>query len=177
MCALSWRIRPTSTQAVFTYFHGDFPGDPLKLLAQPLPPVLLRALRQHAERQYRERAELGDEWHDSDLVFVSERGTPLEPRNVVRHFKAALKNAGLPETIRFHDLRHSCATLMIAQGVHPRVIMEILGHSQISTTMKTYAHVLPATQCEATTKIDALFPERATPNVDDGTENPQASVR
>jgi hypothetical protein len=67
--------------------------------------------------------------------------------------------------------------VLIAQGVHPRVIMEILGHSQISTTMNTYAHVLPATQREATAKIDALFPERATPNVDDGPENPQASVR
>ena len=103
---------------------------------------------------------------------MSERGTPLEPRNVVRHFKTVLKKAGLPETIRFHDLRHSCATLLIAQGVHPRVIMEILGHSQISTTMNTYAHVLPATQREATTKIDALFPERTAPDNDDRNDAP-----
>jgi site-specific recombinase XerD len=61
-----------------------------------------------------------------------------------RHFKAALKKAGLPQPIRFHDLRHSRATLLIAQGVHPRVVMEILRYSQISTTMNTYAHVLPA---------------------------------
>jgi integrase len=124
-----------------------------------LPPTLLSALRQHAERQAAEREALGAEWQECGLVFVSERGTPLEPRNVVRHFKAALKQAGLPEQTRFHDLRHSCATLLIAQGVHPRVIMEILGHSQISTTMNTYAHVLPATQREAAAKIDALFPE------------------
>jgi integrase len=136
-----------------------------------LPPVLLRVLRQHAERQAREEAERSGEWQDCGLVFVSERGTPLEPRNVVRHFKTVLKKAGLPETIRFHDLRHSCATLLIAQGVHPRVIMEILGHSQISTTMNTYAHVLPATQREAT-KIDALFPERAAPDNVDGNDAP-----
>lgn len=68
-----------------------------------------------------------------------------------------LKKAGLPETIRFHDLRHSCATLLIAQGVHPRVVMEILRHSQISTTMNTYAHVLPRLQRDATTKIEELI--------------------
>lgn len=124
-----------------------------------LPPVLLRVLQRHRERQDVERQELGVDWRESGLVFVSEIGTPLDPRNVVRHFKAALKRAQLPEATRFHDLRHSCATLLIAQGVHPRVIMEILGHSQIATTMNTYAHVLPATQREATMKIDALFPE------------------
>jgi integrase len=79
-----------------------------------LPPVLLRVLRQHAERQARERAERNSDWQDCGLVFVSECGTPLEPRNVVRHFKTVLKKASLPETIRFHDLRHSCATLLIA---------------------------------------------------------------
>lgn len=124
-----------------------------------LPPVLLRTLLRHRERQDEERKALGTDWHESGLVFVSEIGTPLDPRNVVRHFKAALKRARLPEETRFHDLRHSCATLLITQGVHPRVIMEILGHSQIATTMNTYAHVLPATQREATQKIDALFPD------------------
>jgi integrase len=70
-----------------------------------------------------------------------------------------LKRAGLPQTVRFHDLRHSCATLLIAQGVHPRVVMEILRHSQISTTMNTYAHVLPRLQQDATAKIEALLDE------------------
>jgi integrase len=68
-----------------------------------------------------------------------------------------LKLAGLPETTRFHDLRHSCATLLIAQGVHPRVVMEILGHSNIATTMNTYAHVLPKVSRDAADKIDALL--------------------
>jgi integrase len=108
-------------------------------------------------------------WCTSRLVFPSQVGTPLSARNLVRHFKLVLPKAGLPETIRFHDLRHSCATLLIAQGVHPRVVMEILGHSQISVTMNTYGHVLPETQRDAAAKLDALLNERAPsePNPDD----------
>jgi hypothetical protein len=119
--------------------------------------VLVRLLHDQQRRLAEERQELGDEWQDHDLVFPSERGTPLEPSNLHRHFKAALKQANLPHTTRFHDLRHSCATFLIAQGVHPRVVMEILGHSQISLTMNTYGHVLPETQREATTKVADLF--------------------
>ena len=127
--------------------------------AQPitLPPVLLASLRQHRETQSRERAEAGEQWNDHGLVFTTRIGTPIEPRNLIRHFKTVLKKAALPLTIRFHDLRHSCATLLIAQGVHPRVVMEILRHSQISTTMNTYAHVLPRLQRDATTKIEELL--------------------
>jgi integrase len=127
--------------------------------AQPitLTPVLLASLRQHRETQSRERAEAGEQWNDHGLVFTTRIGTPIEPRNLIRHFKTVLKKAALPPTIRFHDLRHSCATLLIAQGVHPRVVMEILRHSQISTTMNTYAHVLPRLQRDATTKIEELL--------------------
>ena len=74
-----------------------------------------------------------------------------------RQFKTVLKAAGLPETIRFHDLRHSCATFLIVQGVHPRVVMQILGHSQISVTMNTYGHVLEDSQREAAAKIDLVL--------------------
>jgi integrase len=66
-----------------------------------------------------------------------------QARNLVRHFKTVLKRAGLPPTTRFHDLRHSCATLLITQGVHPCVVMDILGHANIAITMNTYTHVLP----------------------------------
>ncbi len=122
-----------------------------------LPPVLVQLLTDHRRRQDVERQDLGEGWQEHDLVFPSDRGTPLEPRNLHRHFKIALKRAGLPETTRFHDLRHSCATFLIAQGIHPRVVMEILGHSQISLTMNTYGHVLPETQREATTKVADMF--------------------
>jgi integrase len=90
-------------------------------------------------------------------VFSTRTGTPLEARNVVRAWKAILDKAGLPTTVRFHDLRHSAATLLIAQGVHPRTVMEILGHSQIATTMNTYGHVLPDTMRDAAARMDSLF--------------------
>jgi len=93
----------------------------------------------------------------TSYVFSTRSGTPLEARNVVRAFKTILNKAGLPATTRFHDLRHSAATLLIAQGVHPRTVMEILGHSQIATTMKTYGHVLPETMKDAADRMDAAF--------------------
>ncbi|CCF85502.1 Integrase family protein (fragment) [Nitrolancea hollandica Lb] len=101
-----------------------------------------------------------DRWRNSGLVFTSRIGTSLEPRNVTRAYKALLTRAGLPD-IRFHDLRHSCASLLVAQGLHPRVVMETLGHSQISLTMNTYAHVLAEVQREAAVTMDRLFPEAA----------------
>jgi integrase len=141
-----------------------------------LPPVLLAQLRKRRAAQEQEREEAGEAWQENGLVFTTRLGTPIEPRNLIRHFKQLLKQAGLSETIRFHDLRHSCATLLIAQGVHPRVVMEILRHSQISTTMNTYAHVLPRLQRDATTKVEELI-GGTTPQGEDGDDGkaPEAS--
>lgn len=97
-----------------------------------LPPVLLGALRHPKARQDEERADAND-WEETGYAFVSHRGTLLEPHNVVRQVKPVRRTAGRPETVRFHDLRHSCATLLIVQGVHLSVIKEILGHPQIRT--------------------------------------------
>lgn len=121
-----------------------------------LPPMLLAMLRKHRERQEQLRS-VARRWTDSGLVFTSSVGTAIEPSDLSREFKKVLKRAGLPENLRFHDLRHACATLLIVMGVHPRVVMEILGHSQIGTTMNIYAHVLPRVQREAVTGLDALF--------------------
>jgi integrase len=143
-----------------------------------LPPVLLAQLKQRRTAQEREQRDAGQAWQDNGLVFTTRLGTPIEPRNLIRHFKWVLKKAGLPETIRFHDLRHSCATLLIAQGVHPRVVMEILRHSQISTTMNTYAHVLPRLQRDATTKIEELIggsPTKGEGDVDKETTTPEGA--
>jgi integrase len=75
---------------------------------------------------------------------------------VTRQFHVLLAGADLP-SVRFHDLRHTAATLLLAQGVDPRTIMETLGHSQISLTLNTYSHVLPALQEEAAAKLDAIL--------------------
>jgi integrase len=121
-----------------------------------LPQVALEALKAHRLRQEEEQEFLGDAWPSTGLVFTSERGTPLEPRNAARLFQRMRRKAGLPYR-RFYDLRHTCATLLLVQGVHPRVVMEILGHSQISLTMNTYSHVVPTLQKEAARRMDEVL--------------------
>lgn len=115
----------------------------------PLPDTLIPILKAHLERQQAE-------FPDNKYVFASTTGTPISPRNLVRQFKAILTKAKLRD-MRFHDLRHSCATFLIANGVHPRTIMEILGHAQISTTLNTYGHVLQETQVAAVSHMGKLL--------------------
>jgi integrase len=103
-----------------------------------------------------ERLLAGSRWQETGLVFTTAIGTPLDGGSVTHRFQRMLERAGLPR-LRFHDLRHACASLLLAQGVHPRVVMEILGHSQISLTMNTYSHVIPALQREAAERMDAVL--------------------
>ena len=90
---------------------------------------------------------------ETGLVFTSSIGTALDERNVRRTFKEILRAAELPD-LRLHDLRHTTATLLLTEGVHPRVVMETLGHSQVSLTLDTYSHVLPGLQAEAAKRMD-----------------------
>ena len=121
-----------------------------------LPQTAVNSLRLHRARQLQDRLLAGSRWRDAGLVFATTVGTPLEPRNVLRHFHRALEEAGLPRK-RFHDLRHTCASLLLAQGVAARVVMEILGHSQIGLTMNTYSHVMPTLQKDAARRMDAIL--------------------
>ena len=102
----------------------------------------------------RHRAEQRLRFGESAFVFTSTVGTPLEPRNVLRAFHRCLAKASLPQH-RFHDLRHSFATLMLEAGVHHRIVMEILGHSSISTTLDLYSHVSVELQRDAVAAVDA----------------------
>jgi integrase len=113
-------------------------------------------LKGHRTRQLEERLAAGGTWEETGLVFTSPIGTALDSRNVTREFHVLLEAAGLP-SIRFHDLRHTAATLLLAQGVDPRTIMETLGHSQISLTLNTYSHVLLALQADAAVKMNAIL--------------------
>ena len=91
-----------------------------------------------------QRVKLASLYEDHGLIFASQSGTPLNPENLVkRSFKPLLKRAGLPE-IRFHDLRHTCATLLLSRGVHPKIVQELLGHATIAMTLDTYSHYLPS---------------------------------
>lgn len=122
-----------------------------------LPSAAIEALRRHRARQMEERLMAGSTWgNDWGLVFTTATGQPLQGTNVTRTFQQLLARAGLRRQ-RFHDLRHSCASLLLAQGVHPRVVMETLGHSQIGLTMNTYSHVLPPLQREAAAKMDEVL--------------------
>ncbi len=122
----------------------------------PLPPSLILTLRQHHMRQLQDRLLAGSRWHDHDLVFPTRIGTPISPRNLLRSFGALLQRAGLPH-MRIHDLRHSCATLLAAQGVPPKVAMEILGHTDIRTTLAIYTHVLDDSKQQAISALDAIL--------------------
>ncbi len=121
-----------------------------------LPKITVQALQEHQKQQAEDKALLGTEWQEQGLVFTTLIGTPLDARNILRHFKDALKQADLPE-MRFHDLRHTAATLLLLQEIHPKVVQEMLGHSSITLTLDTYSHVLPNMQREAATKMDALL--------------------
>lgn len=123
-----------------------------------LSSMAVAALHTHRARQLEERLAAGGYWQNSeDLVFTATGGAPLRPSNLTRHvFRPLLKRAGLPQ-IRFHDLRHTSATLALAAGVHPKVVAERLGHTKVNFTLNTYSHVLPSMQRAAADQLDSLL--------------------
>ncbi len=124
----------------------------------PLPASSGDVLRAHRARQAAERLAAGPAWVDSGLVFTSTAGTVIEPRNLSRLFDELTAQAGV-RRIRFHDLRHTCASLLLAQEVPARVVMDVLGHSQIAITMNLYSHVMPTALREAADAIDRALGE------------------
>jgi len=121
-----------------------------------IPASVVPLLVKHRATQNRERLIAGERWKDQGLVFTSTIGTPLDERNVRREFYALSKVHDLPR-IRLHDLRHSCATILLAAGEHPKVVQAILGHSSVQLTLDTYSHLLP----------DLQLTERAAARLDD----------
>ena len=130
----------------------------------PSPAPILRALAEHKRKQAEERLKLGPDYQHHDLVFATPEGGPLAPRNLKRrHFRPILERAKLPSDFRLYDLRHSCATLLLAAGEHPKVVSERLGHATIILTLDVYSHVLPTMQEAASTKLEnILFHKTAT---------------
>jgi integrase len=115
------------------------------------------ALKGHRISQNEEKLATGARWQDHGLVFPSSVGTPMGARNLTRHFKGLLKGAGLPQSFRFHDLRHTCATLLLRQGVHVKYVQELLGHADISLTLNVYSHILPDMGDAAAGAMDAAL--------------------
>jgi integrase len=130
-----------------------------------LPAVVVTALRAHRIHQLEDRLAAGARWGSDawGLVFLTSVGTPMDGHRVTRQFQELLERYGLPRQ-RFHDLRHACASLMLAQGVAPRVVMETLGHSQISLTLNTYSHVAPFLGRDAAERMDTILAARSNPD-------------
>jgi integrase len=116
---------------------------------------IIEVLKIHANKQHFYRKLAGANWKEMDLIFPSSEGTPIDPRNLIRLYKKLLVEANLPD-IRFHDLRHTSASLMLKQGVSAKVVQERLGHSDITLTLNTYSHLLPGIQEEAAEKMDEI---------------------
>lgn len=135
-------------------FRGPKTGGSRRTLT--LPAVAIKSLHHQRERQQEQRALADDRWTELGLVFTSEKGTPLDVSNVLHHFQKICKESKLPK-IRLYDLRHTHASLLIQQGVHPKVIAERLGHASIKLTMDTYGHLFAGSDKGAATAMDNLF--------------------
>jgi integrase len=120
----------------------------------PLTGAAVEALRDYLARQMRE---IGVGYEDNGLVFASQTGKMMSASNVVnRHFGPLLKRAQLPR-VRLHDLRHTCATLLLIKGVHPKYVQELLGHTNISIILDTYSHVIPGMGNQTVDAMEELF--------------------
>jgi integrase len=123
----------------------------------PLPESLVKELKHYRAAQLEQKLKLGEAYQKLDLVFANSIGCPISYKNVdLNYFKPVLKKAGL-EGFRLYDLRHSCATLLLAAGENPKVVAERLGHSTIVLTLDTYSHVLPDMQRAATEKLERIL--------------------
>jgi integrase len=117
----------------------------------------VEALSSHRAAQNAERLKTGSLWEDNGLVFATHGGKPLDSHNVARtSFKPLLKRAGLPD-IRFHDLRHTCATLLLSRGHHPKLVQELLGHASVALTLDRYSHVLPGMGDQTAAAMEAAL--------------------
>ena len=145
-------LQPTRAGLVF-----EQPKTPRSRRSVLLPVFLHPYLQRHKDAQAVRRAALGDGWAETDLVFDRGDGRPWNPDTLSTRWAAFLRARGLPR-VRFHDLRHAHATLMLTLGVHPKIVSERLGHASIGITLDTYSHVLPSMQAQAVDAFDALFP-------------------
>jgi integrase len=121
-----------------------------------LPDAAIDALKEHKVRQEQARVKAKDRWKERGIVFCNIYGGFLNPDAVLKWYHALLNDAGLP-IMRFHDLRHSAATILLVMGVHPKVVQELLGHSTVAMTMDVYSHLLPSMHREATNRMNDVF--------------------
>jgi integrase len=138
-----------SLQRIDGVFRAVEPKTALSRRTLPLPDVALAALRDYRQQQVAAPV-------SGAYIFTQADGQPLHPTTVWRALQRVLHYAGLP-AMPFHALRHTAASLLLAQGTHPRVVMEMLGHSTIALTMNTYSHVIPALERDAANRMNAIL--------------------
>ena len=132
------------------------PKTPRSIRMIALLPLTIAALVSHKQAQAAARLPLVDYYEDNDLVYCQADGTPIKPNSISSNFCVLLEKAGLGKR-RFHDLRHTHATLLLERGVHPKVVQERMGHSSISMTMDTYSHVMPTMQRDAANRLQEFL--------------------
>ena len=148
------RVRRTLTQAGGKHSLSE-PKTKKSRRTVRLTSGAVAALRGHLERQMGEMEEMGSLYCPAGLVFANEIGGTINPSNLRnRSFKRVLERAGLPADTRFHDLRHTCATLLLSRNVNPKIVSEMLGHANIAITLDTYSHVLPDMQEKAAKALE-----------------------
>jgi integrase len=151
-------LQPTRNGLVF-----EAPKTPRSRRTVVLPRYVIPYLEgQRADQQRRRRDEAGDAWEEHGLVIDRGDGRPVNPDTLSSAWARRLRSRKLPP-VRFHDLRHCHATLLLMQGVHPKVVSERLGHASVGITLDTYSHVLPTLQQEAAEAFDQLFPQALEP--------------
>ena len=151
------RVRRTLTHAGSTFLIGA-PKTKKSRRGIELTTEAVQALRDHLSRQLEEMEYKRSLYRSGGLVFANESGGIINPSNLRnRSFARLLKRAGLPSDTRFHDLRHTCATLLLCDNVNPKIVSEMLGHSSIAITLDTYSHVLPTMQQSAVRALDTTF--------------------
>jgi len=164
LLALKWanvdleegKLRVVST-VQFIQGQGLVEGEPKSAKARSsvdLPDFVVESLKVHRSSQ--DELKSSEKWTENGLVFTTNVGTYIQPRNLVRHFKTKSKEAGLPE-IRFHDLRHTVATLLLEKNHHPLLVSELLRHTSITLTLSTYSHILPSLKAGTAKELDDLF--------------------
>jgi integrase len=151
------QVRRTIARITDKGFTVSEPKTPKSRRSINLTPMAIESLKQHRIRQHEHRLLAGPAWDEQGWVYANALGRPIEAGNMMRRsFLPLLAKAELPK-IRFHDLRHSTATLLLSMGTHPKIVQELLGHSQISMTLDTYSHVLPSLQEDAMSRLNTLL--------------------
>jgi integrase len=155
------QIRRTITRMVHKGFTASEPKSAKSRRRVHLSQLATEALKRQRIRQNEARLAAGPAWSEQGWVFCNAVGKPIEVGNMIRRsFRPLLAKAGLP-IMKFHELRHSAASLLLSMGVHPKIVQELLGHSTVSITLDIYSHALPSLQKEAINQLNTLLSKQA----------------